>query len=84
MASTIPLGSRGRGVAAGPFDELAAFETGAGGDERDQMGRVYGAPAGLGRSDELERHRQPGGPRAGTLVTLVRCLTVAKVGFIPG
>src|SRR5215831_19348906 len=46
IASGIPLGSGGRRMAVGPFDELAVFETGAGADQRDQMGRVHGAPAG--------------------------------------
>src|SRR5262249_45425843 len=47
IASRIPLGSGGRPAAVGPFGELALFETGAAADERDQLGRVHGAPAGL-------------------------------------
>jgi hypothetical protein len=45
------------------FDELAAFETGAGADEGDQVRGVHRAPAVLGRLDQLERHGQPRRPR---------------------
>jgi hypothetical protein len=48
-----------------PFDEVAAFELGAGADECDKVGRVDGAPAGLRGPDELERHGQTGGLGAG-------------------
>ena len=34
----------------GAFDEFAVFELHAGSDERDQVWRVYGAPAGLVRA----------------------------------
>src|SRR5215467_4114886 len=50
----------------GSFDELAVFEGGTVADERDEVGCVDRAPAGLGCLDELERHRQPGGPRPGS------------------
>ena len=36
------------------FDELAAFEAGAGTDEGNEVGRVDSAPAGLGGLDQLE------------------------------
>ena len=48
----------------GSFDELAGLEHGAGADERDQVGCVHGAPAGLGGLDELKCHGQPGRPRS--------------------
>ena len=43
------------------FDELAAFEPGAGADECDEMWCVDCAPVGLRGLDELERHREAGG-----------------------
>ena len=49
-------------VFVGSFDELAVDERGAGADERDQVWGVDRAPAVLGGLDELERHRQSGGP----------------------
>ena len=70
------LGGLEYGVA---FNELAAFEAGPGADERDEVGCVDGAPAFLGGVDQLECRGDPGGLGAGPLVTLVRCLTVAKV-----
>jgi hypothetical protein len=45
----------------GSLDELASLELRAGADEGDQMWRVDRSPAGLGRLDQLERHRQAGG-----------------------
>jgi hypothetical protein len=42
------------------FDELAAFEAGAGTDEGNEVGRGDGTPAGLGGLDQLER--QPSTP----------------------
>jgi hypothetical protein len=45
-------------VFIGSFDELAGLEAGTGPDERDEVGRVHGAPAGLRGLDEFERHRQ--------------------------
>jgi hypothetical protein len=36
------------------FDELAAFEAGAGTDEGNEVARLDGAPAGLGGLDQLE------------------------------
>ena len=47
------------GVWLGSFDELAGLEHGAGTDERDEVWRVHGAPAGLGGLDEI-----PPGPIA--------------------
>ena len=55
------------GLAVGSFDELAGLETGAGADERDEVGCVDRPPAVLGGFDELERHRQPGGARTRAL-----------------
>jgi hypothetical protein len=49
------------------FNELAAFEAGPGADERDEVGRVDGAPAFLGGLDQLECHGDPGGLGAGPL-----------------
>jgi hypothetical protein len=49
------------------LDEQAAFEAGSGADERHEMGRVHGSPAGLGGLDELEDHGQCGGAGAGAL-----------------
>jgi len=49
----------------GSFDEFAVDEGRASTDESDQVGCVHRAPAGLGGLHELERHRDPGGPRAG-------------------
>src|SRR5215469_18547897 len=43
------------------LDELAAFEPGAGADERDQVRGVDHPPPALGGLDELERHAQGGG-----------------------
>jgi len=44
------------------FDEGAAFESCAGADERDEVWCVDRAPALLCGLDQLERHRDPGGP----------------------
>jgi hypothetical protein len=41
------LGGRGWGVVVGSFDEFACLEACAGADERDEVGCVHGAPAGL-------------------------------------
>jgi hypothetical protein len=43
------------------------FANTASADQRDQVRRVHGTPAALGGLDELERHRDPGGARAGSL-----------------
>ena len=51
----------------GAFDELAVDEGGAGADEGNEVGRVHGAPAGLGGFDEFVGHGQPGGAGAGPL-----------------
>ena len=53
-------------LVGGTFDEFAVDEGGAGTDERDEVGRVDHPPPGLGRLDQLERHRDPRGPTAGT------------------
>jgi hypothetical protein len=53
-------------VFVGSFDELAGVERGAGADERDEMGCVDRAPAGVGGLDELECHRHPRYSRART------------------
>ena len=55
------------GVLSGPFDEFAVDEGRAGTEQGDEVGSVDGAPAVLRCLDELERHRQPCGPRAGAL-----------------
>ena len=70
------LGGLEYGVA---FNELAAFEAGPGADERDEVGCVDGAPAFLGASISLNAMAIPAALEPGPLVTLVRCLTVAKV-----
>lgn len=60
---------RGRRVAWGDlfaFDEHALVEPGPGAYEGDQVRRVDGAPALLGGLDELERHREGGGPEPGS------------------
>jgi hypothetical protein len=49
------------------FDELAAFEAGAGAHQGDEVGCVDRAPPVLGGLDELERHRKAGGLGAGPL-----------------
>ena len=54
-------------LVVGAFDELAVDEGGTGTDERDEVGRVHHPPPLLGRLDQLERHRDAGGPVAGTL-----------------
>jgi hypothetical protein len=41
---------------------LASLELRSGVDEGDQMWRVDRSPAGLGGLDQLERHRDTGGP----------------------
>jgi hypothetical protein len=51
----------------GSFDEFSFLEPGAGTNQGDEVRGVDGAPAGLCRLDELERHRDSGGPRAGSL-----------------
>lgn len=43
----------GAEVAGGAFDEFAAFEAGAGAYERDEVGCVDGAPAGLWSGEPL-------------------------------
>jgi hypothetical protein len=70
------LGGLEYGVA---FNELAAFEAGPGAGERDEVGCVDSAPAFLGGVDQLECRGDPGGLGDGPLVTLVRCLTAAKL-----
>ena len=49
------------------FDEDAVLERRAGADERDEVWCIDGTPPGLGGLDELERHRDPSRPRAGSL-----------------
>jgi hypothetical protein len=61
------------------FHKLAAFEAGPGADERDELECVDGAPAFLGGVDQLDAMAIPVALEPGPLVTLVRCLTVAKV-----
>ena len=53
-------------VFIGSFDELAGLEAGTGPNERDEVGRVRGALAGLRGLDEFEHHRQARGLRAET------------------
>src|SRR5262249_60611793 len=65
IASRIPLGSGGRRVAVGPFDEVAVLAKGAAAGERGQVGRVYGAPAGPRPLAELEGHRHDRNPQSG-------------------
>jgi hypothetical protein len=52
-------------LVVGSFDEFAVGEGGAGADQGHQVGCVDHPPPGLGRFDELERHRHPGGAGAG-------------------
>ncbi len=54
-------------ISSGRSTSLPLSNAGAGADEGDEVGCVDGAPAGLGGLDELERHRDPGGPGAGSL-----------------
>jgi len=42
------------------FEQLSLVECRAGADEGDQMGCVYGAPAGLGGVDQLVGHGNSG------------------------
>lgn len=51
----------------GAFNEVPAFEAGSGADEGGEVGCVHGSPAGLSGLDELEDHRQGGGPGSGAL-----------------
>jgi hypothetical protein len=67
------------GGLGGPFDEYSLREGSAGSDERDEVLIVDRPPAVLGGFEQLEHHRQPGGPDPGPLVTFVRCRTVTKV-----
>jgi hypothetical protein len=53
-------GGFGLVLLAGPLDVVAVDEGRSGADQGDEVGRVHGAPAVLGRLDELERHGQPG------------------------
>ena len=53
------------GWVVGSLDEFALLEGGAGADQRDEVGRVDGTPAGLCGLDELEGHGHSGGPGAG-------------------
>ena len=46
----------------GPFNELSFIEFGAGADECHEVGGVDGTPAGVCGFDELECHRDSGGP----------------------
>jgi hypothetical protein len=54
-------------LVVGSFDEAAFVEVGAGADEGDEVGCVDGAPAALGRLNELERHGDAGSAGAGSL-----------------
>jgi hypothetical protein len=67
------------GVFVGSFDEFSVLEAGAGVDERDEVGCVDRAPAGLGGLDELNAIASPAAREPGPLVTFVRCRTVEKV-----
>ena len=58
---------------------LMKIITRPGADERDDAACADGAPAFLGGLDQLECHAIPAALEPGPLVTLVRCLTVAKV-----
>jgi hypothetical protein len=51
----------------GSFDEPAAFEPGAGADQRDESRCVDRPPAPLSGLDELERHGEAGGLRSRAL-----------------
>jgi hypothetical protein len=54
------------------FDELAAFEAGAGTDEGNEVGRVDGAPAGWAASISMKASLQRPGPvRRGLLRWLI-------------
>jgi hypothetical protein len=61
------LGGFLSGVSARSFDEFAVDEGRPGADQGDEVGCVDGAPAILRSFDQLERHGQPGRPRAGAL-----------------
>jgi hypothetical protein len=65
-----------------PFDELAAFEAGAGADEGDEVGCVDRATAGLGGLDEFERHGQAGGLGAGAFGDLGAVANVDSIGLV--
>src|SRR6266511_4215526 len=69
------LGGPEYGVA---FNELAAFEAGPGADERDEVGCVDGQRS-WAASISLTAMAIPAALEPGPFVTLVRCLTVAKV-----
>jgi hypothetical protein len=51
----------------------------AGAGERDGVGCADGAPAFLGGLDQLEGYGGPAASEPGPLVTLARCLSMAKV-----
>ena len=59
------LGGGWWGVFVGSFDEFAVVESGAGADERNEVGCVHGAPTGLGGFDEFEGHGEAGRAGAG-------------------
>jgi hypothetical protein len=73
----------GGGVGCGAFDELAAVETGAGADERDEVcGALTARHRCCAASMSLNAMARPADFEPGPLVTLVRCRTVAKVDSI--
>ncbi len=51
----------------GSCDEDAVLELRVGSDQRDEVDGIEGTPAVLCRLDEFARHRDPDGPRAGSL-----------------
>jgi hypothetical protein len=61
-----------RRVVGLPLYQFAAFESGAGADEGDEVGCADRAPPGLGGFDELNQDGQTGGFRAGPVLTLLR------------
>jgi hypothetical protein len=71
---------------SGAFDELAVLEGGAGAHERDEVGCVDGAPAGLGVAwaawMSLKAMAMPAAFDPGPFVILLRWRTVAKVDSI--
>jgi hypothetical protein len=77
------LGGFGLGLLAGSFDEFAVDEGRSVADQGDEVGCVDGAPAvSWADSMSLNAIASPAARDPGPLVTLVRCLTVAKVDSI--
>ena len=56
----------------GCFDNFSFLECGSGTDQRDIVRGIDDTPATFIGSNEFERHRGPGGPRAEALVARVR------------